>query len=247
MQNNVFLHFLKVSGAAALSGEAIAGYHSDGKYYLTKSKKEIEYYEKRAQELLSNAKPLMDIYRSDRENEFNAFLLADAAQTVKRQKHLRACRTYMSGELLSDILDRRNVSDDDRRRIFDHWMSQRRRAERILETEIIEDEISDITKEEFESRPISLDLSEAFFEADISYSYEEYLRHSAETEEFAASHPNYALKRTSSHVFRNLQIHIHEGQWAMVSKGKAPAIHFVVQHPKLRGAIESFIPPVVEH
>ena len=39
VQNNVFLHFLKVSGAAALSGEAIAGYHSDGKYYLTKSKK----------------------------------------------------------------------------------------------------------------------------------------------------------------------------------------------------------------
>lgn len=190
----------------------------------------------------------MDIYRSDRENEFNAFLLADAGKPGKRRSILSALPMYtMSGELLSDILDRRNVSDDDRRRIFDHWMSQRRRAERILETEIIEDEISDITKEEFESRPISLDLSEAFFEADISYSYEEYLRHSAETEEFAASHPNYALKRTSSHVFRNLQIHIHEGQWAMVSKGKAPAIHFVVQHPKLRGAIESFIPPVVEH
>ena len=248
VQNNVFLHFLKVSGAAALSGEAIAGYHSDGKYYLTKSKKEIEYYEKRAQELLSNAKPLMDIYRSDRENEFNAFLLADAGKPGKRRSIFSALPMYtMSGELLSDILDRRNVPDDDRRRIFDHWMSQRRRVERILETESIEDEISDVTKEEFESRPISLDLSGAFFEADISYSYEDYLRHSEETEEFAASHPNYTLKKTSSHVFRNLQIHIHEGQWAMVSKGKAPAIHFVVQHPKLRGAIESFIPPVVEH
>ena len=37
-QNDVFLHFLKVSGAAALSGEAIAGYHADGRYYLTKAK-----------------------------------------------------------------------------------------------------------------------------------------------------------------------------------------------------------------
>ena len=36
-QNNIFLHFLKVSGAAALSGEAIAGSHGDGKYYLTKA------------------------------------------------------------------------------------------------------------------------------------------------------------------------------------------------------------------
>ena len=34
-QNNTFLHLLKVSGSAALSGEAITGYHENGKYYLT--------------------------------------------------------------------------------------------------------------------------------------------------------------------------------------------------------------------
>ena len=38
VQNSIFLHFLKVSGPAALTGEAISGFHSDGKYYLTKSK-----------------------------------------------------------------------------------------------------------------------------------------------------------------------------------------------------------------
>ena len=42
-QNDVFLHFLKVSGTAALSGEAIAGHHEDGKYYLTKNKDEVAY------------------------------------------------------------------------------------------------------------------------------------------------------------------------------------------------------------
>ena len=42
VQNNIFLHFLKVSGAAALSGEAISGFHGDGKYYLTKSKEEVQ-------------------------------------------------------------------------------------------------------------------------------------------------------------------------------------------------------------
>ena len=51
-----------MSGAAALSGEAIRGYHDDGKYYLTKSKREIEYYQKRAKELLAHAYPLMAIY-----------------------------------------------------------------------------------------------------------------------------------------------------------------------------------------
>ena len=32
----------------------------------------------------------------------------------------------------------------------------------------------------------------------------------------------------------------------MVSKEKSPAIHFGIRHPKLRGAIENFVPPVVE-
>ncbi len=39
---------------------------------------------------------------------------------------------------------------------------------------------------------------------------------------------------------------MHEKQWAMISKSKAPAIHFVIRHPKLRNAIENFIPPVVD-
>ena len=54
-QSNPFLHLLKVSGSAALSGEAITGYHENGKYYLTKSKREVEYYHRRADELLKNA------------------------------------------------------------------------------------------------------------------------------------------------------------------------------------------------
>ena len=67
VQNNVFLHLLKVSGSAALVGEAVAGYHSEGRYYLTKSKKDIEYYQKHADEMLKNAYPLMEIYRQERE------------------------------------------------------------------------------------------------------------------------------------------------------------------------------------
>lgn len=57
------LHLLKVSGAAALSGEAIAGRHAEGRYYLTKNKRELDHYAMRARALLDNAYPLMDIYR----------------------------------------------------------------------------------------------------------------------------------------------------------------------------------------
>ncbi len=247
VQNNVFLHFLKVSGAAALAGEAIAGYHADGKYYLTKSKKEIEYYAKRAQELLNNAYPLMDIYRSNNKNKLSAFLLADSKESGKRRRILSTLPLYtMDESLLKAILERHGLAAEDMQEILETAAASRQRVEAILAAETIEDEVSDITVEEFATRPFTLDLSGAFCEKNVPYTYEDYLAHLESTERFTATHPNYTLKKTSSQAFRNLQISIHEGKWAMVSKGKAPVIHFVIHHPKLRHAIENFIPPVVE-
>ena len=39
---------------------------------------------------------------------------------------------------------------------------------------------------------------------------------------------------------------MHEGQWVMVSKNKAPAIHFVIRHSKMLRAFERLTLPVVE-
>ena len=104
-----------------------------------------------------------------------------------------------------------------------------------------------LTKEEFELFPISLSLSEVFYEKEIFYTFEEFLEHMKQSKKYALNHPNYTINQTSAHIFRNLQISIHKGQWAMISKNKAPAIHFVIRHAKMRKAIEDFIPPVVEN
>ena len=141
-QNNIFLHFLKVSGAAALSGEAIAGYHADGKYYLTKSKREVEYYQRRAEEMLKNAYPLMEIYRSEREPELGAFLLSDAGKVGKRRSILSTLPLYaISDELLEQILARHGIVAAQKERIKKHAAAQKRRVERILISGTIEDEI----------------------------------------------------------------------------------------------------------
>lgn len=246
-QNNIFLHFLKVSGAAALSGEAISGYHADGKYYLTKSKREVEYYRKRADEMLRSAYPLMDIYRSERKNELNAFLLADTKTAGSRRSILSSLPLYtISSELLDHILTRNNTDAELKERIKDYAEVQRQRMKAILATETLEDEVPVFTSENFVSNPPVLELSGIFCETDIPYSEEEYAAHLCESKAFAEQNRNYTLKCSAAHTFRNLQILIHEGQWVMVSKGKAPAIHFVIRHPKLRRAIESFIPPITE-
>ena len=119
-------------------------------------------------------------------------------------------------------------------------------AEKILKSEIIEDEIPLITKEEFESYPMLLSLSGIFYETDILYTYEDYIEHLKQTKHYAETHQNYSFKQNSANTFRNLQIIIHQGQWVMISKGKSPAIHFIIHHPKLREAIEGFNPPMVE-
>ena len=246
-QDNVFLHLLKVSGAAALTGEAIAGHHSQGRYYLTKSKREVEFYARQAQALLERAEPLMEIYRSDRAHELNAFLLADAGKAGKRRGILSSPPLYtMAPETLAAFLDARQVDGELQAVLLSHAAAQRQRMAAILETGEVVDELSVLSQGSFDQHPPALDVSGAFCESDLCYTYPEYLTHLRETEHFAACHPNYTLKRTAAQAFRNLQIFLRVGQWAMVSKGKAPAIHFVIRHPRLREALEQFIPPVVE-
>ena len=103
-----------------------------------------------------------------------------------------------------------------------------------------------LTEEAFERYPMSLPLSGSFYEREIPYTNQEYLEHIDQTEQFAAVHSRCRLELTADSTFRNLQIVMHEGRWAMVSKEKSPAIHFVIRHVKLRSAIESFEPPLVE-
>ena len=75
-----FLHQLEVSGAAALSGEAIAGHRAEGIYYLTYEPKALRYYQKRAKALMEKATPLMDIYSEAQREEFWRFMDEEAAQ-----------------------------------------------------------------------------------------------------------------------------------------------------------------------
>lgn len=247
-QNNVFLHLLKVSGAAALSGEAVSGYHENGKYYMTKSKDEVIYYNKRAEELLKTALPLMDIYREDNASSLSAFMLADSHTAGNRRNILSSLPLYtMNEEYLDHFLKKHHLSETVTQRILNYAALQRRTTEEILKTERIEDEIPCLSKEEFDRCPMTLSLSGMFYESDITYTYEDYIAHLKQSESYAKNHPNYILNQNSTNTFCNLQVLIHEGSWAMISKNKSPAIHFVIHHPKLRKAIENFMPPVVEN
>ena len=246
-QDQVFLHFLKVSGSVALTGEAIRGYHSEGKYYLARSKDEVAYYRKRAGELLNCASPLMEIYREENAGVFEVFLRSDAETVGERRNILSAPPIWiLDREWLEAFLIRRKVSGEQVKKILNYADTLRQLNAHILQKNRITDEITLPEQEEFAQYPVNLSLSGMFCETDISYTWEEYQEHLEQMRMYAQAHENYILKETKAQTFRNLQIQIHEGKWAMVSKGKAPAIHFVIYHSRLREAIEQFVPPVVE-
>lgn len=246
-QNNVFMHLLKVSGSAALTGEAISGCHANGKYYLTKQKDEVAFYKKLANNLLKKALPLMDIYREDTHNELKAFLLGDIKSQGNRRSILAAPPLYtMSEEYLISFLQVHFISETEKQQILEYASVQRDYFETILSHSAVEDEIPSLTKEEFSQFPPVLSLSGLFYEKDLAYTYEDYTEHLSQTKKFADTHENYSVKLTNTNAFRNIQIGIHEGEWVMVSKGKSPAIHFIIRHPKLRNAIENMIVPVIE-
>lgn len=246
-QNNVFSHFLKVSGSVALTGEAISGYHSEGRYYLTKNKDEVAYYKKRANRLLSIASPLMKIYRKEHTQSYNSFLQADADTEGNRYFILSSLSLHTAtDDLISRILSHNQIPEAEQVQIRQYVAVQRELTNKTLRHSHITEEIPMLSKEEFEQFPMVLSLSGMFYEKDVLYTWDDYQEHLHLMHEYKKQQTNYSVLENSSSAFRNIQISIHEGKWVIVSKNKTPAIHFLIRHPKMRNAFENIVIPIIE-
>ena len=247
VQNDVFMHFLKGSGACALTGEAINGYHGEGKYYLTKNREEVAYYRKRAERLLSKSLPLMKIYRKEKQKSYEDFMSADALTQGNRRMILSGLPIFtLTNELLSKILEKNNISEENQKEILAYFETYKNRIESIVQNGNLTVEIPVLSRAEFEKYPTVLPLSDIFLEDDIVCSFDDYQKHLELTEEYEKSHQNFSIKKNDASPFRNIQIKIHEGKWVVVSKNKTPSIHFLIRHPKMQAAFENMIVPVVD-
>lgn len=210
VQNTVYCHFHYVSGAAALTGECINGFHEDGHYHFTNNREEVQHSRRIADHLLQKAQPLMEIYKAPQADLFRAFLKNDAESINATRKQ------------------------------------QTENIEQILTANTVIDELPHVSEEAFRASPLTLSLSNAFIENTVTYTYEEYTAHLKATKIFAEQHLNYTVRFAEKPAFRNIQIQIHENEWVMLSKSKAPAIHFVIRHSKMLSAFQNMILPYVE-
>lgn len=246
-RSHVYQHLNYVSGAAALVGDCVAGHHKKGRYYLTNRPDEIAYFREKSQFILKKALPLMEIFRSEHKQSYDDFIRNDSKASGNRHEILSVPPIYtMPDDLLCDILSRSDISEDEKNTIRLFVNTSRKHMEQLVADNVVLTEIPRISRKEFDEYPCYLPLEGLFFEKDIAYRYEDYLRHLDATTAFAKTHKNYTAQIHIRRCFRRMQITIHEGEFALISKGKSPVIHFVIRHEKLRDAIQNLVMPIVD-
>lgn len=246
-QNQIFHHLLKVSGSAALNGDAIKNHHLEGRYHLTNNKEEVRYYRKEAEYLLEHAKPLMEIFRLADADEFRKVTDSNFMETGKRRNILSAPSLFtMDHEYLERMLNDNNVEETVKNKVLSHHLYLQKNMEHVVENNEIAEELPYISDEEFESNSPSLCISDLFPGKDIHYTKQQYQDHLTMCKEYEKTHANYHISLSRRAVFRNLQIFIVTGKYVIISKNNSPVIHFVIRHPRLCSAIENFIPPMID-
>ena len=247
LKNNIYNHLNYVSAAATLSGECINGFHNKGMYYLTTNKNEIEYYKEKSDLLLKKAKPLMEIYRESNIKEYHLFLKKDENIECDRTRYISSLPLFtISDELLIKILKRNKLTKEEIDKIIKYKNNEFKYMNSILKKNKVFDYIYVIKENEFISDTPSLLLNNLFIDKTINYTYKEYIEHLKLTNEYAKNNKNYNILTEKDKTFKNITITILKNNHVIISKNSNPTIHFVIRHPKLVAAIESFNPLVKE-
>lgn len=238
-ESRVFGHFLNISGAAVLSGECIYPYHEKGRYILSNRDEDMSYYAERSELIKKSALPLMEIYREESAEKFETLLMSAVSKAAQYKSLVSSPPLFTADEkFLEKIFKKRGIKKENTEQILRCAAFQRGLAEKALKNSLWEMRIIKPSEEEFSQHPVSLSVSGAFCGETILYTYDEYTEHLAQTEKYSKNHGRFTVQLCRGGSFRNINIHIAEGDRVLISKSNSPSIHFVIRHPTLRYAVE---------
>ncbi|MBO5513982.1 MAG: hypothetical protein J5961_05290, partial [Mogibacterium sp.] len=241
-QSGTFMHLLKVSGAAALEGSAVAGNHEFGRYVLHQSRADLDHYRKQAEDLFDHAKPLLESFSSEREAEFSA-LLSKQWESGNRKTVCTSLPVCLAEEgLLEEIMQGAGLTQDLKDEILRYHSESRSSLMRLLEKNRAHYDLPKLDEEAFTKAPLSLALSDIFVEESVPLTFDMYQRYLDGVEELAAEHDNLLIGYDTSPVLRNINYTLIRGRLVIISKEKSPAIHFAIYHKRLVRAFVNFIP-----
>ncbi|MGN1357938.1 MAG: hypothetical protein ACI4WU_01085 [Bacilli bacterium] len=246
--NNIFSQIICTGGKTALYGSCITNHINTSNLYLTNKTEEVKHYQEISKLLLKEASSLIDIYNINRKNEFNDFLINSSCITGNRKNILTNLPNYvLSDSLLIKILGKNNIDTEDKKYIIESINKEKDTIKEILKSNIIVDEIHILSEDEFKKEKYYLNLSIIFYDKKkIEYTYEDYLEHLKLLKNYQMKNKNYQYIINEYKTFKNINIHITNNKFVIISKMKSPTIHLVLNHPILIKAIENFETQLIE-
>ena len=244
--NRVFNHLIRVSGSVVLCGESIVNHHDEGRYYLSTKEDEVQFYRKQAEFLLEKTTSLMDIFNSERSEEFSKYNNETFKVRSNRKKICSILPTFtLSTELLERMLKNNTVSKENSEKIKNFIERTRKMTTEFLERNTFTIVIPELSEELFQEKSPTLYMPELFLDFGLKYTYEDYSEHLEQTKAFVQNHEGCTLEMNNLPEFKNIDITIIKGKQVIVSKAKSPTIHFVINHPKMVKTFENFTVPII--
>lgn len=240
----VYSHVNFVSGAAYLCAEGVYGAPADTWHELDTTAVKIAAAQKKAEALLTKAKPLMEICNAAKAVLYQQGL----AQRITEKGALMLLHPSlplhsMPEGMLTEILRRHRVPQAQAESILRHAEEQQKGFALALETGRVTEVCPELTEAQFTAHPLRLNLANMFCELPLTYTYAEYCRHLDVLRNI--QHPRYLLLLREEPVFRSMQLSVKEGRWAVFSKTNSPVTHFVIRHPNMLSAVQSFVRSVL--
>jgi len=240
--SGVFNHLLKVSGAAALEGNAVNGSHGEGRYVLYRSKEDVAHYRMRAESLLAKAKPLMDIFDASRRSGYSAVLGRILTNTDLRFICSSLPLYFLNRTSFEEVLADIDLPAEQANRLRRYYDRARSRMLTHIEEGSIRLILPDVSKAGYDASPVRLSFADQFMDIDYKLPYDTFHRYRAELMQLAGQYPGFIFDPVPSPLFNNINITIAGDKMVIVSKEKSPTIHFVIYHSRMIRAFQDFIP-----
>lgn len=223
-------HILYGTSVSMKSNEALA--------YRKSGATEISYAMEQFQKLIRQGQSLITVYRRNQRKDYQQYLLEywKASGTMTKYSNTLPLAT-INEELLDSILVQNRVEESECARIRNYrkYMLKQMKDAKISYICPV------ITKEQFATHPLTLDLSDLFLGAAVFYSYEEYESHVASTRAFAKEHSGFLFQEKSHIPYAHLSITSKVGLPTIISKDASPANHFIVSDPIIADLIQEYL------
>ena len=239
-RDGIFHYRLVALDNAALCCEAITGHTDAVITRVALDDEEVRQYRQRAAHILSLAHPLIEIVDNDKQRL--SLLASFSKKHGKRASVLSTPPFYtMSDPLLDKILHRNRIDSKEADRIKEYLHTERARFSSDLKHSEFVTSYPDITRDNYDKKPVFLSLSGLFYNREILCTYDEYAEHIELMKQCEKTHSRFHCIADKNSPFRNIQIFMLSGQWVMLSKNKTPTIHLFIKHSKLRQAFENML------